>query len=565
MSTEQVKNEIRRFLKAEDKLALCLSGKWGVGKTHTWDTLLAEAFKDESVKPPRYAYVSLFGLESLSDLRRSLFENTVEAASFKSVEPLEATINSVSDRLAYLASKWRAGAGIIRGVPIIADYSGLAEKAGFLDVRDQIVCFDDLERMSESLDLKDVLGLISFLKEKKRCKVVLLLNSEALKDQDAEDFSVQLEKVIDINLTFAPTANEAIGIAIPDRSTLRTRMVAEYATTLEITNFRTIFKLLRICGRLEEVLDGYDERIIKQVIHSACLFGFALHQPTEAPPIETILKHRAYADLFGEPKERTPKETQDAELLRRYGFLTADDLDLVVFENIRSGFYDEVAIRREADVMAGRLALQDQDAAFSNVWEIYHGSFDDNADAFAAELKQSIKDNAAAITPANLSASIATLKKLGHGDGLEELIKTYVDGRAEGKDFWVGDPVSPRFHIEDPDVATAFAAKAADFVDERNLHDVAIAIVRNRGWSDETLDFIDKHSVDDFYAVIKAAKGEDLRLVVYGLTYFRNIGNADERMKNISAKAVSALQRIGQESAINRLRVEKFGVVVPQA
>ncbi|MGV1121972.1 hypothetical protein, partial [Xanthomonas translucens] len=83
--------------------------------------------------------------ESLNDVRRSLFENTVEAASFKSVEPLEATVDSVSERLAHLASKWRAGAGIIRGIPIIADYSGLAEKAGFLDVRDQIVCFDDLE------------------------------------------------------------------------------------------------------------------------------------------------------------------------------------------------------------------------------------------------------------------------------------------------------------------------------------------------------------------------------------------------------------------------------------
>jgi len=562
MSTEQVKNEIRRFLEAEDKLALCLSGKWGVGKTYTWDTLLAEGFKDDSVKPPRYAYVSLFGLESLNDVRRTLFENTVEAASFKSVAPLEATVSSVSDRLAHLASKWRAGAGIIRGIPIIADYSGLAEKAGFLDVRDQIVCFDDLERMSESLDLKDVLGLISFLKEKKRCKVVLLLNSEALKGQDAKDFSVQLEKVIDINLTFAPTANEAVGIAIPDRLTLRTQMVAEYATTLEITNIRTIFKLLRICGRLEETLAGYDERIIKQVIHSACLFGFALYQPTEAPPIETILKHRLYSDLFGDREERTPKETQDAELLRRYGFLTADDLDLVVFDNIRSGFYDETAIRQEADLMAGRLALQDQDAAFSKVWDIYHGSFDDNADAFAAELKQSIKDNAVAISPANLSASIATLKKLGHADGLDELIKDYVDSRGEGKDFWVGDPVSPRFNIEDPDVIAAFAKKAAEFVDDTNLRDVATAIVRNRGWSDQTLDFINKHSADEMYAVIKAAKDEDLRLVIKGLTYFRNISNADDRMKSISAKAISALKKIGQESAINRLRVEKFGVVV---
>ena len=98
MSTEQVKNEIRRFLKAEDKLALCLSGKWGVGKTHTWDTLLTVAFKDATVRPPRYAYVSLFGLENLSDVRRAVFENTVEAAAFSEKERLEATFSSVSER-----------------------------------------------------------------------------------------------------------------------------------------------------------------------------------------------------------------------------------------------------------------------------------------------------------------------------------------------------------------------------------------------------------------------------------------------------------------------------------
>lgn len=562
MSTEQVRNEIRRFLEAEDKLALCLRGKWGVGKTHTWDTLLAAAFKDAKVRPQRYAYVSLFGLETLSDVRRSVFQNTVEAAAFREKERLAATVASVSERLAQLSSKWRAGIGMIRGIPVVADYGGLIE-AGFLDVRDQIVCFDDLERMSDSLDLKDVLGLISFLKEKKNCKVVLLLNSEALEGQNAEDFHVQLEKVIDINLTFAPTSREAVAIAVPDRTTLLTQTVAEYSAKLEIINIRTIFKLLRICGRLEEVLEDYDERIIKQAFHSACLFGFAIHQPTEAPPIDAILKHRPYANLFGDREKRTPEEIQHSELLKRYEFLTADGLDLVVFDCIRSGFYDEVSLRREADALTGKLELKDKEAAYREVWDIYHGSFDDNGDDFATALMQSIRDNAAAISSSNLSASIAILKKLGHRDGLDDLIKDYVDSRDDGKEFWVGDTVLQHFNIEDPDVIAAFAAKAGAFGDDRTLKGVATAIVRDRGWSEGTLEFIDKHSADDFYNTMKEAKDEELRLIVYGLTYFRNIENADERMKSISAKAVSALQRIGHESAINRLRVEKFGVVVP--
>ncbi|WP_292120954.1 hypothetical protein [Mesorhizobium sp.] len=565
MGIEQVKSELRRFLKTADRLALCLSGKWGVGKTYTWDALLTEAFNDNTVSPPRYAYVSLFGLESLSDVRRSLFENTVEAAAFKSLEPLEATVSSVSDRLSHLASKWRAGAGLIRGIPIIADYSGLAEKAGFLDVRDQIVCFDDLERMSDTLALKDVLGLISFLKEKKRCKVVLLLNSEALKDHDAEAFQVQLEKIIDINLVFEPSPEEAALIAIPDRSTPRLQWVADHAITLGISNIRTIFKLLRITGRLEEILGGYDERILKQAVHSACLYGFALYQPKDAPPIETITEERPYANLFGDTTEKTPEQIQWSELLKKYGYRNADEFDLVVFSGIRSGFYDSIKIKRAADALVRNYALQDQDQAFSKVWDIYHNSFEDNADEFAAQLKKSIQDNAAAISPANLSASIATLKKIGHGDDLEEVIARYVDSRDEDKEFWVGDSMAPRFHVEDPDVAAAFAAKASQFGDDRKLPHVLADIVRNRGWNGGTLEFIDKHSAEDFYAMLKAARGDELRQIVYGLTYFRNIANADETMQSITAKALSAMQRIGQESSINRCRVEKFGISVQEA
>lgn len=564
MSSEHVKNEIRRFLTSKDNLALCLRGKWGVGKTYTWDTLLAEAFETETVNPQKYAYVSLFGLETLSDVRRSVFEHTVEAASFRKKKDLEATFSSVSERLLQLASKWRAGVGILRGVPVVADYGGLVE-VGFLDVRDQIVCFDDLERMSDSIDLKDVLGLISFLKEKKRCKVVLLLNNDALKGQNAEDFRAQLEKVIDVNLEYAPTSAEAIETAIPNRSTLRTRLVAEYATTLGITNLRTVFKILRICERLEEILKGYDERVISQAFHSACLFAFALYQPNDAPPLETILKNRPYSDLFGNKEEKTPEQIQQAELIRRYRFLTADSFDLVVYNSIHTGVFADEFIKQEADLIAAQLDLSDKDAAFTKAWDIYHDSFDDNGEEFAQALKQSIVDNAAAISPSNLSASIATLKQLGHGEGTKDIIAAYIGSRGEGKEFWVGDPISPRFNVEDPDVKAAFASKATEFADDRTLDEVATSIVRQSGWNNSDLDYLDQHTAEDFYKAIKTAKGEQLRLLVYGLTYFRNVGSTDPRLPSITTKAIEALQRLGKESEINRLRVSKFGVEVHTA
>jgi hypothetical protein len=55
-------------------------------------------------------------------------------------------------------------------------------------IENVIVCFDDFERISDKLKLKDVLGLISELKEQKKCTVVLILNKKELKDEDLSKY-----------------------------------------------------------------------------------------------------------------------------------------------------------------------------------------------------------------------------------------------------------------------------------------------------------------------------------------------------------------------------------------
>jgi hypothetical protein len=418
MSIEQIKDEIRKFLASDQKIALCLTGKWGVGKTYTWETLLADAIRSRRAIPSKYAYLSLFGLESLADVRRTLFENTVEAAAFTSSGLQETTIGSVSGRLMQLASKWRAGVGIIRGIPIVADYSGLAEKGGFLEVRDQIVCFDDLERKSDGLALKDVLGMMSLLKEKKNCKVVLLLNEDALDAKEAEDFRAQLEKIIDINLVFAPTANEAAKIAFAENETEVARLVATNTVALGISNIRTILKLLRVCERVAQLLCDYDERVIQGAIKSACLYGFAIYHPTDSPPLEMILNYKNLDSIFDERKTKSREEMLWGDLLRGYGYNGADALDIAIVESIKAGFFEESRIKREAGILSKRYELIDKDADFSKAWNIYHNSFQDDADVFAAELKRSIVENAVAISRQNLSTAVFFLKKLGYGNDI---------------------------------------------------------------------------------------------------------------------------------------------------
>ncbi|HCD5494277.1 TPA: NTPase, partial [Escherichia coli] len=96
----------------------------------------------------------------------------------------------------------RKAAGLLKEVPVVKNFSTTLEAMSFLTVSKMIVVIDDLERRGKNLDVKDVLGLVSLLKEQKDCKVVLLLNNGTA---SMEDYSTYKEKVIDRDITYNPT------------------------------------------------------------------------------------------------------------------------------------------------------------------------------------------------------------------------------------------------------------------------------------------------------------------------------------------------------------------------
>ena len=112
----------------------------------------------------------------------------------------------------------------------------------FLAVRNQITCLDDLERKGAGFSLTDALGLVSQLKEERHCKVVLLLNSNALEGDDSKAFTTYLEKVVDRSLEFAPTSHESAEIALPDGDDISKQLVA-HVVTLGISNIRVIKRI----------------------------------------------------------------------------------------------------------------------------------------------------------------------------------------------------------------------------------------------------------------------------------------------------------------------------------
>jgi hypothetical protein len=211
MSTALVEKEIARFLASPEPEVLCLRGKWGVGKTFSWNAFLLRAKEDQRIALGSYSYVSLFGLDSLDQLKYAVFENSVATQDVgvePSVESFKSNATAVAKRLGMKSLS------ILQNLPPAKNYAAALQSLSFLSIWRKVVCIDDLERKGAHLSMKDVLGLASLLKEQKRCKLVLILNDDALEGIDKEEFDRYNEKVIDVSVDFAPDARDCVRIGV---------------------------------------------------------------------------------------------------------------------------------------------------------------------------------------------------------------------------------------------------------------------------------------------------------------------------------------------------------------
>lgn len=546
MSIELASSEINRFLASADAEVLCVRGLWGVGKTFAWTYYLDAAVKKKSVALSRYSYVSLFGQNSLAEVRSAIVENTVQVGD---------TAGITTSSLAKMAEQGARGlAKVAKHLPQARDYAPLGDRLMFAMLKDQIVCIDDLERAGAGLSKVDVLGLISELKEQKRCKVVLLLNYEELGD-DQEAFDVQIEKVADTVISFDPTPAEAAEIGV-DKATKSAAELASHCTLLRITNIRIIKRIERLARRLEIVLAGRDSRVLKQAIHSTALFAYAKYQPSCAPSLDFIRSFNDFADLVDNDGPANNPEWR--ALLGEHGFGNVDELDLSILEGVDRGYFDNLALQEKAGAKEVQLQLEDKNSSFSQAWRRYHDSFDDDGDAVLDGMFASFKNSIAAITPLNVDGTARLFKELGRPEQSRELVELYVANRNEGRDFWNVEEHAFGGHLRDPDVLALFAEKYAAMMPEQyDAGELLVRISRNRGWNESYVLYLATLSVDDYFTVFKRLHGDDLHRATREALRFRNRGVAGSPEHTIAIRADQALDRIAAESEINARRVQQ--------
>lgn len=179
-----LEKKLLELINTDDSFAIALTGEWGAGKTYFW-----KYFKQKNLnqfKLQKYAYVSLFGIDSLDSLK---YEIAVKTHA----------INQLEDRLQGAKSLFNKALDTVdfskmggNGLSLNIGKSFITSMLSSL-VSKTVICIDDIERVSDNLPIKDVMGLINDLKLEKNCQVIVILHDAKANKQ----FQEYKEKVLD--------------------------------------------------------------------------------------------------------------------------------------------------------------------------------------------------------------------------------------------------------------------------------------------------------------------------------------------------------------------------------
>jgi hypothetical protein len=560
MSTELLRSELKRLLRTDNPEILCIRGRWGIGKTFLWQTTLEAAKANKECVLERYSYVSAFGLTMLADLRTSIVEN-VELLSDPS-DPA-AVVRRTAGRLVQGAAAIGAAAAEITGFGGLANVIKEVGPLFFAVVRNQIICFDDLERTI--IPISTILGLASFLKEQRSCKVVIILNDEAFQSDASEEWQRYFEKVIDLDFHFAPTANDSVRIALHDLKQSKSVAIVETSCEhLGIANIRVIRRIYRMIEQLLPLLKGATPETVKQSIQTVCLFAWAKYEPDIAPSEEFLLKRRGRYDyLFRKQKgeELPPSEVAWNALLDEYGFGATDELDLLLWEGIKLGYFDPTAIRPKVAELDMQHRASRKSGSIEKSWRAFHQSFDDNTGEVLKNIEDGFRSGIQEVNLLTLDGTIGIVKALGEEVKAGELLEFFMKNKKANPQFWDVDSQAFPEPLKDPDVIKAVSERYEEVrqTSRQSPGEVLLKLGKQNGWGQEDAEILKELTENDFVKLFHEYRGSDLLTVVSAALQFERIAGVGELLE-VSRRARSALVKIKGESRLNEIRVKKFGL-----
>ena len=558
MSVQDFNEVATSFLKSNALQVLAVKGTWGAGKTHAWNALIKSV--GPSMWPQTYSYVSLFGLASIDEVRTAIVAG---------IQPAELLGNSgltpeiLNNRWGELIKAKVAG-GLGRFRQIIGDYEigkhvnvALNVVAPWL-VKDMVICFDDFERTGAALSHDQVMGLISTLQNESGCKVVLILNDEKIAENQKTGgtsfYELYREKVVDLEIKFSPTVDEAIQWGL-DSDLPHRAPAADIARKLQIRNVRVLRRINKISHLIADCVTPISDEVLKSAVSTAVLLGWAhFERSGQAPPIDYIRNWqsmRYYVDKEAK-KNATDEELRWGKTLESIKYMQFDNFDDAILKVIQQGYIRGSGLEDEAASRAKQHNREVKAAAFREAWSKFHDSYSIGEDEVVNAMDAATRDAIVVIYPADLSAVCGLFRQLGLDERADELIDLFIKERKDNPAvFGVPEESSSLGSmIKDEKLRKLFAEQLQKSLPTVPLKDAIETIATGKPWGKAEQRALESATADDYYTVFKGPLSIRARRAIDTCLDYGPSMKGDVR-----GRALEAARRIAGESKIQAIRL----------
>lgn len=257
MKAVELNSYIKRYLE-EDKTntAIMLTGEWGSGKTYYIEKVLVPFLQREkknhipflkSGKENRCVVISLYGLEDLSDISKSIYMELRMKILDKASEAA-----SAGKLIAKTVAKGIAGR---LGIDVNMSEEDLKKIYSSIDLSDKLLVFEDLER--SNIEITKLLGYVNNLVERDGVKVLLVANENEILGKSSESFNFDFTKLFSDN----PKSDE-----VESNKKCIPEDVQEYLRIKEKTISDTICFESDYCEAIKNIVNIFDNEILKEII-----------------------------------------------------------------------------------------------------------------------------------------------------------------------------------------------------------------------------------------------------------------------------------------------------------
>jgi hypothetical protein len=535
-SFETVRNALRTHVEERTPGVVTLGGRWGTGKTHLWKSIDRELI----AKSPRWEweriYVSCFGLRSIEELQWRLLQNI--HAEDEGV--LRRTANEIIGAARQLAASahWSGK---------LADHVASIVAPKLLEKR--LVILDDLERISKSLDIGDLMGFINQYAESNDTRFLLILNLDELGEHSGRWRNFR-EKVVTREILLSPTVAEAFDVAANGRIIQYSEHAREVASKLKIDNIRV---LQRIVAVIKDVLGGYIELpqdVLHRVVPSLVLLpGVFYRAVDDAPSMQTLLAYDPTRHFIAkENKQNVDPETQKAyELLSAIGIYEPDPFESEIAKGLETGIVDCAATKRIIDGYLANASKLGQAERCDEIHFNYEFDARKAPDDLLADIRRlATEDILIDATRVTTICTIAT--SLGDARLGVQIVEKWISRYTEelskesedSRDQWEAPST---LH---PRILAAIGEARSVRQQGMGPIDAALNIERNSGWGSREREALGSAQPGDYIDRLSDLSKEDLRIVFrQHLLEFRRRDSAEHPYFRTAADAfVEACKQI---------------------